>query len=73
MDKELLLACVVQRWDLIAAMKSKTLKVKIDQVDLQEFTYDALVIDPYWDDLYNPKEKKKINKKNENKHYNDSL
>lgn len=65
--------CVVQRWDLIAAMKSKALKVKIDQVDLQEFTYDTLVIDPYWDDLYNPKEKKKINKRNENKHYNDGL
>lgn len=65
--------CVAQRWDLIVVMKSKTIKVKIDQVDLQEFTYNTLVIDPYWDDLYNPKEKKKINKRNENKHCNDGL
>jgi hypothetical protein len=30
-------------------------KVKIDQVDLNMFTYEDLIIDPYWDDLYNPK------------------
>lgn len=35
------------------------MKVKIDQVDLNTFTFDDLVIDPYWDDLYNPKTQKK--------------
>ena len=65
--------CVVQRWDLIVAMKSKTLKVKIEQVDLQEFSYDKLVIDPYWDDLYKPIKNKKTDKKHENKHYNDCV
>lgn len=37
----------------------RSLKVKIDQVDLNTFTFDDLVIDPYWDDLYNPKTQKK--------------
>ena len=63
----------VQRWDLIVVMKSKTLKVKIDQVDLQEFSYDKLVIDPYWDDLYKPIKSKKIDKKYENKYCNDCI
>lgn len=29
------------------------------------FTYEDLIIDPYWSDLYNPKEKNNRNK-NEN-------
>ena len=29
-------------------------KVKIEQTELQMFTYEDLVVDPYWNDLYNP-------------------
>ena len=39
-------------------------KIKIEQIEIQVFKYEDLVIDPYWDDLYNPKESnKKIEKK----------
>lgn len=38
-------------------------KIKIEQTEIQVFKYEDLVVDPYWDDLYNPKEKnKKYNK-----------
>ena len=40
-------------------MKKKTNKIKIDPVDLQSFTAEQLVIDPYWNDLYNPSTTKK--------------
>jgi hypothetical protein len=33
--------------------------VKIEPVELSTFNYDDLVIDPYWNDLYNPETKKK--------------
>ena len=39
-------------------------KVKIEQTELEMFAYQDLVVDPYWNDLYNPKEKEiKIKKK----------
>lgn len=47
-------------------------KVKIDQTDLLMFAYNDLVIDPYWDDLYNPKITKN-KKRNESKYCNDRL
>lgn len=37
--------------------RKKTPKVKIDKIELNLFSYESLVIDSYWDDLYNPKEK----------------
>ena len=40
-------------------------KIKIEQTELLMFTYEDLIIDPYWNDLYNPKEKNNRNK-NEN-------
>ena len=32
----------------------KTPKVKIEQTELQMFSFEDLIVDPYWDDLYNP-------------------
>lgn len=40
---------------------------------MQVFKYEDLVVDPYWNDLYNPKEKEIKIKKNENKYCNDRL
>lgn len=37
--------------------RKKTPKVKIDKIELNLFSYESLVIDSYWEDLYNPKEK----------------
>ena len=36
-------------------MSKKSNKIKINNVDLQSFLYENLEVDPYWDDLYNPK------------------
>lgn len=33
-------------------MKSKSLKIKIPQQDLSSFGMEALIIDPFWYDLY---------------------
>ena len=33
----------------------KVPKVKIEQTELEMFSYEELVVDPYWNDLYNPK------------------
>lgn len=38
--------------------RRKTPKVKIDRTELKSFSYESLVIDSYWEDLYNPKEKR---------------
>ena len=39
-------------------------KIKIDQTELTHFTYESLVVDPYWNDLYiNDKPEKSLNKK----------
>lgn len=38
-------------------------KIKIEDVDLQSFTFDQLVVEPYWDDLYNPPAKSKKKRK----------
>ena len=38
-------------------------KVKIEQTELAMFSYEDLVIDPYWSDLYNPKINEKEKKK----------
>ena len=38
-------------------------KIKIEQTELLMFTYEDLIVDPYWDDLYNPKESNKKNRK----------
>ena len=40
-------------------MKFKIPKIKINQTDLKTFTTDQLIIDPYWEDLYNPEIKNK--------------
>lgn len=40
-------------------------KMKIEKVDLQMFLYEHMEVDPYWVDLYNPKEWK--NKKHKRK------
>ena len=56
---------VVARWELIVKMNKKTKKIKIDKFELEQFPYDQLVIDPYWDDLYNPIVKPKIRITNE--------
>ena len=45
-------------------MSKRAQKVKISDVDLKEFLYEQLEIDPYWDDLYNPPEKPKKKKRN---------
>lgn len=39
-----------------------TLKVKLEEVDLNNFAFETLVVDDYWSDLYNPpmKDKKKM-------------
>lgn len=39
-------------------------KVKIPEIDLKEFLYEQLEVDPYWEDLYNPPEKPKKRKRN---------
>lgn len=41
------------------ARQKKQYKINISQVDLKSFLYEDLSIDPYWDDLYNPKTKVK--------------
>lgn len=33
----------------------KTPKVKISEIDLKTFLVESIKIDPYWEDLYNPK------------------
>lgn len=33
-------------------------KVKINQIDLINFSYECLVIDPYWEDLYDDNRKR---------------
>lgn len=38
-------------------------KIKIEDIDLQSFTFDQLVVEPYWDDLYNPPVKSKKKRK----------
>ena len=49
-------------------MKTKKVpKVKIPEVDLKEFLYEQLEVDPYWDDLYNPPEPIKKRKRNVDK------
>lgn len=30
-------------------------KIKVEQTELEMFSCEELVIDPYWNDLYNPK------------------
>ena len=43
-------------------MKTKTSrapKIKIDSVDLKSFLLENLEIDPFWEDVYNPKKSKK--------------
>ena len=40
-------------------MKMKDQKIKISDIDLKTFLLDSLVIDPYWEDLYNPEIKPK--------------
>ena len=52
-------------------MTKKLPKIKIDQIDFKTFAYEDLVIDPYWEDLYNPKINKK--KYNESKYRNDRV
>ena len=37
------------------ARQKKQYKINISQVDLKSFLYEDLSVDPYWDDLYNPK------------------
>lgn len=37
---------------------SKIPKIKIDPIDLKSFLVEKFEIDPYWQDLYYPKEKK---------------
>jgi hypothetical protein len=32
-------------------------KIKIEQTELKMFSYEDLVVDPYWNDLYDPKNK----------------
>lgn len=32
-------------------------KVKIEPTELEMFKYSELVVDPYWNDLYDPKNK----------------
>ena len=44
-------------------MKNKRApKVKVSNIDLKTFAKDQLIIDPFWDDLYNPKVKHKKTK-----------
>lgn len=38
---------------------SNTNKVKVSATDLQHFPLESLQVNPYWDDLYNPKKSKK--------------
>ena len=45
-------------------MSKRIPKVKIPEIDLKEFLYEQLEVDPYWDDLYNPPEKPKKRKRN---------
>jgi hypothetical protein len=41
-------------------MKTKKLpKVKINKVELSTFSKETLIVDPYWEDLYNPPVKPK--------------
>lgn len=40
-------------------IKPRVPKVNIPKVDLKSFLVENLEVDPYWDDLYNPKPKKK--------------
>lgn len=42
----------------------KNHKVKVDPIDLKTFLLDSLIVDPFWDDVYNPpkKEKRKLKK-----------
>ena len=47
--------------------KSKIPKIKITEVDMYSFTIEQLVIDPYWEDLYNPP--KKVNKFGKNRKF----
>jgi hypothetical protein len=39
--------------------KSNLNRLKISNVDLQTFLVESMEIDPYWEDLYNPKPKPK--------------
>lgn len=39
--------------------KPKVPKIRVPEVDLQHFLKESLIIDSYWDDLYNPPEKHK--------------
>ena len=34
-------------------------KIKIDQTELSHFSYESLIVDPYWSDLYNGVDKDK--------------
>lgn len=43
--------------------KIKVPHIKIDKTALETFLLSSLEVDPYWDDLYNPKDKKKTKQK----------
>lgn len=47
---------VVARWEWIMDKKLRTPKMKISKTDINYFGEEKLVVDKYWEDLYNPKD-----------------
>lgn len=39
-------------------MPHKNHKIKIDKTDMEKFPYESLVVEPYWNDLYNPQNRR---------------